>query len=580
MADIITRSYSEDAKGSALTTEEMDTNWINLNKQLVEVEDSFAAISDNLDAFIGWNRPDSWLTLDTFDPLTQNVQLLLMIIDDGSTASNYIKFGVDADLWGDYVIDWGDGNSEIVDSDTYTTVEHYYDTTALTTPFISDGIRQVIITINGEPDYCGYMNSITSLTIFNSNMILEMNLCLPDATSITLNGNAKSLEKLALSAPNITSAYEMFRDSPNLAKIEYLDVSSATSINYMFYLCPKLIEVPTSINFSSATNSYFVFGDCTSLKIVNDIDFSVVESLSYLFNGCTNLKSVGTITTSVSDYCGGDISNLLSTEGMFYECKSLATAPLFTTSAVTNMREMFRYCYSLTTVPEYLTWGYPDCTSMFEDCISLLETPILSYDYISNAASMFRGCRSLTLANDMAFYNASSVSGMFYGCSSLLSYGTFIFDNTCTDFSGMFGGCYSLKEFTVFDTSNGTNIGNMFPAIRELPAFDQSNNTLFISYSNAEYRGLCRSQILYGNQSLNFINCNLSAQALNEIYNNLPTVTSQYLYVAGNPGLSHFDGHNPTIAANKGWVVDVIVKGELSADVALGASFDADVIPA
>jgi hypothetical protein len=46
--------------------------------------------------------------------------------------------------------------------------------------------------------------------------------------------------------------------------------------------------------------------------------------------------------------------------------------------------------------------------------------------------------------------------------------------------------------------------------------------------------------------------CKLSATALNEIYTNLPTVTSQTITVTGNYGTATDD---PTIATAKGWTV-------------------------
>jgi hypothetical protein len=46
--------------------------------------------------------------------------------------------------------------------------------------------------------------------------------------------------------------------------------------------------------------------------------------------------------------------------------------------------------------------------------------------------------------------------------------------------------------------------------------------------------------------------CKLSAAALNEIYTNLPVVTSQTITVTDNYGTT---GDNPAIATAKGWTV-------------------------
>ena len=55
--------------------------------------------------------------------------------------------------------------------------------------------------------------------------------------------------------------------------------------------------------------------------------------------------------------------------------------------------------------------------------------------------------------------------------------------------------------------------------------------------------------IKYTNSLANF---KLSADALNEIYTNLPTVSRQTLTVTGNYGTS---GHDPSIATAKGWTI-------------------------
>jgi hypothetical protein len=47
-------------------------------------------------------------------------------------------------------------------------------------------------------------------------------------------------------------------------------------------------------------------------------------------------------------------------------------------------------------------------------------------------------------------------------------------------------------------------------------------------------------------------NCKLSGAALDEIYTNLPTVTSQTITVSGNYGVN---ADTPGIATGKGWTV-------------------------
>jgi hypothetical protein len=51
-----------------------------------------------------------------------------------------------------------------------------------------------------------------------------------------------------------------------------------------------------------------------------------------------------------------------------------------------------------------------------------------------------------------------------------------------------------------------------------------------------------------------YLNCNLSAAALDEIYTNLPVVVGKTIIVTGNYGVA---GDNPVIATAKGWTVTV-----------------------
>ena len=59
--------------------------------------------------------------------------------------------------------------------------------------------------------------------------------------------------------------------------------------------------------------------------------------------------------------------------GLFYNCTSLTTVPLFDTSKVTDMNSMFYGCTSLTTVPLFDTSKVTNMSSMFDRCTSLTE---------------------------------------------------------------------------------------------------------------------------------------------------------------------------------------------------------------
>lgn len=97
---------------------------------------------------------------------------------------------------------------------------------------------------------------------------------------------------------------------------------------------------------------------------------------------------------------------------------------------------------------------------------------------------------------------------------------------------GMFNGCWSLVEVIFPATWGGTvtNTGNMF------------NQT-----GNIQRLRNCKIPI-----SFSVASSKLSGAALDEIYTDLPTVTSQTITVTGNHGVADDD---PTIATAKGWTV-------------------------
>jgi surface protein len=92
-----------------------------------------------------------------------------------------------------------------------------------------------------------------------------------------------------------------------------------------------------------------------------------------------------------------------------------------------------------------------------------------------------------------------------------------------------FAYCYALKSVPALDVSSVTNFGSTF--------------NVCYSLSRIEATGF-RFSFAPG--------ASLSADALNEIYTNLPTVTGQTITVTGNYGTS---GDDPTIATAKGWTV-------------------------
>ena len=148
---------------------------------------------------------------------------------------------------------------------------------------------------------------------------------------------------------------------------------------------------------------------------------------------------------------------------------------------------------------------------------------------------------------------------MFYVCTSLQSVPLFNTINV-TNMVSMFVGCSSLQSVPLFNTSNVTNMAYMFSGCQSLnfiPAFITtavtSDFTIFANGSNSLNRIL-----MSFNRTVSLQNCQLSKDALVEIFTNLTNrtaTTSATIDITGNWGSSALTASDRLIATNKNWVI-------------------------
>ena len=173
------------------------------------------------------------------------------------------------------------------------------------------------------------------------------------------------------------------------------------------------------------------------------------------------------------DLSQADSSNVITTNGMFYNCNNLVELNLsgFNTSKVISMSNMFAGCGKLKTLDlsSFDTSKVPKMAGLFYGCSNLTDLDISSFDTskVTDMNKMFAYCRSLKTL-DLSNFNTSNVtnmSSMFGDCSSLQSLDMSNFDTSnVTNMSCMFANCVSLQslDLSSFDTSNVTNMTNMF----------------------------------------------------------------------------------------------------------------------
>jgi surface protein len=221
-----------------------------------------------------------------------------------------------------------------------------------------------------------------------------------------------------------------------------------------------------------------------------------------------------------------------SMSSMFFNCTSLQSVPLFNTASVTNMSAMFSECRSLQSVPLFDTVNVTIMSSMFLSCNSLQSVPLFDTVNVTIMSSMFNICNSLQSVPLFDTVNVTIMSSMFTGCQSLQSVPLFNTANV-TSMAAMFQNCFSLNSIPALSTAAIT-----------------TDFTNFASGANS----LNRCQMVF-QRTVSFLNCQLSRDAIVEIFNNLAVVVSATITITGNWGVTALSAADLLIATSKGWTV-------------------------
>ena len=253
------------------------------------------------------------------------------------------------------------------------------------------------------------------------------------------------------------------------------------------------------------------------------------------------------------------IGNATGMVNMFNNCYSLQSVPLFNTINVTNMTNMFSNCNSLQSVPLFNTQNVTNMSNMFYNCYSLQSVPLFNTQNVTNMASMFQSCISLQSVPLFNTKNVTSMAYMFYNCYSLQSVPLFNTQNV-TSMASMFKYCYPLQSVPLFNTQKVTNMASMFQncvSLNFIPAFiTTAVTTDFITFASGS--ASINRILMSFNRTVSLQNCQLSKDALVEIFTNLidrTTTTSATIDITGNWGATALTSADRLIATNKNWKI-------------------------
>lgn len=282
-----------------------------------------------------------------------------------------------------------------------------------------------------------------------------------------------------------------FHGCNNLTSVNLVNTNKLTMMTYTFYNCKKLIEIPTSINYSNVLHMNYTFANSGLLNSVDLGKLYCNKPTSHRHINCTfmNCHSV----TSFENYDSKvnfqnfyqafwNCSNLTTVKNcnfgniwygtyMFTNCFNLrefvnSNITLRTYNSYYNAQAMYMFanCYNLTTLPnnffENLNLG--EYAYMFLNCGNLQfpNEVAVSYAngrYSSGFASMFQGCNQLTdftfTIKGGYFYNYPNYNYMFAQCTNLNS--ITINNATINNIPSMFQNCFNLKQINFVNLKYG-----------------------------------------------------------------------------------------------------------------------------
>jgi surface protein len=358
-----------------------------------------------------WIRPSEWIAMPTITSTEQKVAALFLV---GNNNSNFVAFR----CFGNYTVNWGDGNVENVASGVTAKHNYVFSSLSASTEIgpVGSKRRQAMIVIT--PQAGQNLTSVSfdfkhsSLASTYTTPILEITLSAPNCTSLLIGsttGNLRLLEQCTILSHNTTSMSNMFTGCSALQSVPLFITSSVTNMSNMFQSCISLQSVPL-FNTSSVTNMTNMFTGCSALQSVPLFNTSsVTTGMSNMFNGCSALQSVPLFITS----------SVTSMSNMFQSCISLQSVPLFNTSSVTNMSNMFQSCISLQSVPLFNTSSVTNMSGMFFNCSALQSVPLFITSSVTNMSNMFQSCISLQSVPTLNCSNATAITLFALSCNGL-----------------------------------------------------------------------------------------------------------------------------------------------------------------
>jgi len=294
-----------------------------------------------------------------------------------------------------------------------------------------------------------------------------------------------------------------------------------SSLANTFQFCYNITSIVLPNNAQNSCNSMAsMVNSCYKLEtIVMPTSLNIVATLTGAFGLCSKLKSVVFPAT---------MNSVTAANGIFTGCYELSSVTLPTSmSACVNFSNAFQTCYSLETItmPTTVSASLTTYAQLADGCISLktLTLPTTQTTSVTAINNMINGCGNLITVDQEEKIGSLTATPLVLNTNG----STF---SASTQLTSLSFSC-PFSRFTFNGSSTTQN-------------FNKLNSLRLLNAGAGQYTGV--------SPQIDVSYCDLGIAALNQLFTDLPTVTSKTINITSCTGAA---GCTRTIATSKGWTV-------------------------
>jgi len=357
--------------------------------------------------------------------------------NEGVTNNNQIGIVLDSSGTFDFVIDWGDGNTDTITTWDQPELIHTYDEIGvytITMTGVIDGFFVGNYYGLGGGDY----GKILSVQQWGNVKLIDFGYQFYHCYNLDL-----STVNDILDTSNLTDISYMFGECYGLTtinNIELWDVSNIINISTMFYECSLFDQPLNNWDVSNVTNMSAMFYECSLFdQPLNNWNVSSVTNMGFMFYACSSFNQ------PLNNW---NVSSVTNMENMFVGTQFNQPLNNWNVSGVTIMSGMFGASPFNQNINDWDVSNVLNINLMFED--TPFNQPLSGWN-VSNVTQMYRTFKNSQFNQPIGNWDVSKVTTM----NSMFDISLFNQDignwniSGVTDFSFFMGGKTPLTLSTI-----------------------------------------------------------------------------------------------------------------------------------